>query len=406
MAIKHWDWADKFGYSEDVFAKLKKDYTKLFDVLLRNVVNSLDGGRYYVRSSPISFWEEDADHIANHHYWGVWHGEEPFSEYQKRVPRFMTEYGFQSFPLKESIEKFTLVEDQALSSPVMTVHQKHPRGNGLIAAYMDGVYPKARTFEHLVYLSQVQQAEGLKLAFDAHRRAKPYCMGTLYWQLNDTWPSASWTGIDYYGKWKALHYQAKRSFAPISLTIEELEPDEFSIYLLNDTLTTQRGECAINVKTLDGLLLYSSVVKVTAPANENGPIVDMALNRKLSTIKRDNAYIETVFRAEDGQTTACNHFFLAPPVAQTLARPDVDINVQTQGQRLDITLTAKSVVRQLYVELEGSNAQFDDNFIDLLPGEPKTLTAFLDENSARDANNLGSSLSLLSLNDCMEDLCS
>lgn len=406
MAIKHWDWADKFGYSDDVFAKLKKDYTRLFDVLLRNVVNSLDSQRYYVRSSPISFWEEDADHIANHHYWGVWHGEEPFSEYQKRVPRFMTEYGFQSFPLKASIDKFTLAKDQALTSPVMTVHQKHPRGNGLIASYMDGVYPSARTFEHLVYLSQVQQAEGLKLAFDAHRRAKPYCMGTLYWQLNDTWPAASWSGIDYYGKWKALHYQAKRSFAPLSLTIEELEPDEFSIFLLNDTLTTQRGDCVINVKTLDGLLLYSSVVEVTAPANENGPIVDMALNQTLSSIKRDSAYIEAVFRPQGGSTLVSNHFFLAPPVAQKLARPDVDIDVQVQEQRLAITLTAKSVVRQLYVELEGSHVQFDDNFIDLLPEQPKTLTASLDESFASDMNKVRSSLSLLSLNDCLEAPCS
>lgn len=405
MAIKHWDWADKFGYSEDVFTKLKNDYIALFDVLLRNVVNTLDSDRYYVRSSPISFWEEDADHIANHHYWGVWHGEEPFSEYQKRVPRFMTEYGFQSFPLQNSIERFTLPEDQCLSSPVMTVHQKHPRGNGLIAAYMNNVYPTGSSFEHLVYLSQVQQAEGLKLAFDAHRRAKPYCMGTLYWQLNDTWPAASWSGIDYYGKWKALHYQAKRSFAPISLTIEELEPEQFSIYLLNDTLATQQGECAISVNTLDGAMLYTSTTQVVAPANENAPIIDKALNHQLTTIQRDNAYIEAVFTSEDGLTVVRNHFFLAAPVAQKLAQPQIDISVNIQGQCLEVALTAKAVVRQLYVEVRESTIQFDDNFVDLLPGETKIFTASLDEDVASEAHNLREALSLLSLNDCMEALC-
>ena len=242
MAISDWQWPEKFDYSTSLQAQLQKDYDRLFRQLLPELVNELDPQRFYLSSSPMGFWEhEEQDGHGNHHFWGVWHGEQPFSEYQKRIPRFMSEFGFQSFPLIQSMNKYVPEQEQKLDSAVMTVHQKHPRGNGLIRKYMLDEYREPKDFASLLYLSQVQQARGLKLAFDAHRRSKPYCMGTLYWQFNDCWPVASWSGIDYYGRWKALHYQAKASFKPVIPLIEELT-NELNIYVLNDTLEDKASD--------------------------------------------------------------------------------------------------------------------------------------------------------------------
>jgi len=128
--------------------------------------------------------------------------------------RFMSEYGFQSLPAMDTINRFTLPADRQFDSKVMNAHQKHPRGNELIQTYMKREFPKPRDLRQLIYFSQLLQAEGMRTAIEAHRRAKPYCMGSLYWQLNDCWPVVSWSGLDYYGNWKALHYFVKRAFEP------------------------------------------------------------------------------------------------------------------------------------------------------------------------------------------------
>src|SRR5919206_2093841 len=146
------------------------------------------------------------------HYWEVWHAAKPFAEYEKQHPRFMSEYGFQSFPQIETVNYYTVPSDHDIQSPVMLAHQKHPRGNQLIREYMLRDYPEPKDFESFLYVSQVLQAEGIKVGAEHLRRIRPRNMGSLYWQIDDCWPVASWSSIDYYGRWKALQYYARRFY--------------------------------------------------------------------------------------------------------------------------------------------------------------------------------------------------
>ncbi|MDF2178601.1 glycoside hydrolase family 2 protein [Aliiglaciecola sp. CAU 1673] len=407
MGIKHWQWPQKFGYSPELYERLKDDYLCLFDQCLPGAVKSLDGGRFYLRSSPIGFWEEDSDHIGNHHFWGVWHGEQPFSEYQRRVPRFMSEFGFQSFPMPSSMARFSGREDHRLDSPVMTQHQKHPRGNGLIQRYLEADYHPPKDFDALLYLSQVQQAEGLRLAFEAHRTAMPFCMGSLYWQLNDTWPAASWSGIDYYGRWKALHYQAARSFAPQLLSVRE-EQEALLVWAVNDCLEAIPAELSMCLLDFAGDCHWSSRQDVTLAGNNSAVLT--TLNRAELLSGGDARQLVLVVSLQDsqGRELCRNLHYFVPPKAQQLQRPKLDIGVQALDQELTVTLCSDTLVRHLYLEIPGVDANFNDNFFDLLPGEQKQVQLRLPGLDAGHIQALAASLQYQSLLDsfAQEALCS
>ncbi|WP_370136322.1 glycoside hydrolase family 2 protein [Alteromonas sp.] len=371
MAIKHWEWPEKFGYSEEVYAGLKQDYKALFDQLLPSMIEQLDSARFYMRSSPIGFWEEDADHIANHHFWGVWHGEQPFSEYQKRIPRFMSEYGFQSFPIESSFRKFTVPGDWDLHSDVLRVHQKHPRGNQLIHSYMDSEFLPPKNFQQLLYLSQVQQAEGLKLAFEAHRSAMPFCMGSLYWQLNDTWPAASWSGIDYYGKWKALHYQAKRSFAQHLLVVTETE-DCVNVQGVNDSLHNLDANLELKVVDFRGNVLWSVAndVELIANSSERLFVLDKT---ELNGFAFEGVVLIASLTRGDVKLAQSNFYFVSH---RTLALPkeEITLHAEIKEDMLYVTLSSTVLHRHVFVEAADLTANFSDNFFDLLAGETKVIS--------------------------------
>jgi len=164
----------------------------------------------------------------------------------------MSEFGFQSFPQISTIKSFSEEKDWLLDSEIMLSHQKHPRGNSLIQEYMNREYNQPKDFKKFVYASQILQAEGMRIGLEAHRRSQPYCMGTLYWQLNDCWPVASWSSIDYYGNWKALNYVVRDVFAPIGLSITKNENEKFSIWIMSDKRTDINDTLIINSYNLKG----------------------------------------------------------------------------------------------------------------------------------------------------------
>jgi beta-mannosidase len=380
MGIARWDWPQKFGYSEALFSKLKQDYCQLFGQLLPGLVKQLDGDRFYLRSSPISFWEDDADHLANHHFWGVWHGEQPFSEYQKRIPRFMSEYGFQSFPLQSSVDKFLPQAEQRLDSAMLTVHQKHPRGNKLIQSYLAGEFHPPKDFEQLLYLSQVQQALGLKLAFDAHRAAMPFCMGTLYWQLNDTWPAASWSGIDYYGRWKALHYQAARSFRPQSLVFA-VKDEQLTLTLISDSAIAFAARLQIRLLDFSGTLLLEqqrsvSVCPLQAKKVEQWSLAELT---RLGDDRQLVLHVQLV-SLTDGLVFTDNLHFFRPHQQLCLQSATADVQCSAVDGLLQVRLQSQTLLRQVLLELpdqESTVLNFSDNFIDLLANEPAEVTLAL-----------------------------
>jgi beta-mannosidase len=402
MAIKHWQWPKKFGYSDELYTRLKQDYVRLFDQCLPEQVKALDAGRFYLRSSPIGFWEEDADHLGNHHYWGVWHGEEPFSEYQKRVPRFMSEFGFQSFPMPESVGRYTDSGDRQLESPVMQVHQKHPRGNDLIRSYMELEYKAPKDFNALLYLSQVQQAQGLKLAFEAHRAARPFCMGTLYWQLNDTWPAASWSGIDYYGKYKALHYQARRNFAPYLLTVTA-QRQQLNITLVSDLLVSEPARLYLQLLDFDGHCHWQQQQMLDTPVNTSRQLIQLSRAELLKGKVAESLVLQVQLQRPDNELLAENLYYFVPTNQQALPQASAELEVVARDEMLEVRLSCDSLLRQCYLSAPGVAANFSDNFFDLLPGQPKTVSLALPGKRQTEIQHLSEGLRCISLADSYQE---
>jgi beta-mannosidase len=214
-----WGW--KKNFSAQQVAQLWRDYKKLFHQILPELVAQYAPGTFYWPSSPLAGLDERSTYESpsgDMHYWGVWHGLHPFEDFKRYIGRFVSEYGFQSFPELKSVKAYTIPDDWDINSEVMKSHQRSPIGNLRIKNYMEKYYRVPDSFSNFLYVGQVLQAEAIKYAIEAHRRKKPYCMGSLYWQINDCWPVASWSGIDYFGRWKALHYFAKKAFADILIS--------------------------------------------------------------------------------------------------------------------------------------------------------------------------------------------
>ncbi len=215
-----WGWQKQFGYTEEQQKQIAADIKRLFDEggLLDSVVREYGCGRKYISTSPLYGWghPECVTH-GDSHYWGVWWGELPFEMYGEKTGRFMSEYGFQSYPDWSTVERFCPEGQRNIDSPVMKNHQKHGRGVEIIDKAMRKYYgffdSKVLSLEDYCYVSQLLQAWGVGYGILQHIKRQPYCMGTLYWQLNDCWPVASWSSIDYYGNWKALHYRVQALFS-------------------------------------------------------------------------------------------------------------------------------------------------------------------------------------------------
>lgn len=278
-AMRYWGWQRK--YSAEAFAGMERGYDVLFCGLLPKMVERLDNGRFYMHSSPYeaNWGRPDSWKTADSHNWGTWHGRKPFESFDTDVPRFMSEYGFQTFPEMKTIRTFAEEKDFELESPVMNAHQKADIGNALIRQTMRLYYRVPEKFEDLVYVGLVLQGQGMRHGIEAHRRNRPYCMGSLFWQLNDSWPVVSWSGIDYYGNWKALMYQSKRAFAPILINAIK-EGDDLCVYLVSDELQDHDGvRLDVELMDFDGkahgkwtqsgmLAANSSVLFMKKPAGE------------------------------------------------------------------------------------------------------------------------------------------
>ncbi|MFQ5690404.1 MAG: glycoside hydrolase family 2 protein [Gemmatimonadota bacterium] len=266
---KNWGWPRELGWSPEQAARIRAGYERLFRELLPSVVAELDPGRFYWPSSPSIGWgHPESLARGDAHYWGVWWGGEPFEAFREKLPRFMSEFGFQAYPTLRTIRGFTAPGDRSLAAPVMRAHQKHPSGNEIIRRYMARWYPKPRDFEAFVYLSQLLQAEGMKVALEAHRRARPRTMGSLYWQLDDSWPGVSWSSVDHEGRWKALHYYARRAFVPV-LVSPVTAGDTIEVWVASDRLAPVEVELTLEVLGFEGDTVSAFRTAVRIPANRS-----------------------------------------------------------------------------------------------------------------------------------------
>ncbi len=390
VAIKNWGWKDGYAYSDAQWQQMLKGYDTLFQDMLRQEVQQHDPGRFYFPSSPISNWgkAEDFRHGDNH-YWGVWHGMEWFEALTTHVPRFMSEYGFQSFPELNTVRTYADSSQWDINSFVMQAHQKSAtRGNAAIKTYMDHYYKQPRNFNAFLYLSQVLQAEGMKVGMEAHRRAMPFCMGTLYWQFNDTWPGASWSGIDYFGRWKAMQYFVKKAYEPV-LVSNTLEEGKIKTYVVNDLLADEKLQVVMQLMDMEGKILNEKTLPVTAKANASEAVHSISKEELLNGADANRVILYTKL-VKNNQSVSENVFYFAAPRYLQLPEPVVTTHVTVNEGKISVQVSTDKLAKNICLMLEEDKgvSLFSDNYFDLLPGTSRTLQLVTQLSAAEVSNKL------------------
>lgn len=354
------------------------DYVKMFEYILPAIVKETAPQTYWWPASPSSGGNFDAPNDENrgdNHYWDVWHGEKPFTEYRKFFFRYASEFGFQSFPCLKSVEQFTLPDDRNIFSRVMERHQRNQAANGKILSYLSQTFRYPNSFDDLLYASQLMQAEAIRYGVEHWRRNRGRCMGAIIWQLNDIWPVASWASIDYYGRWKALHYAAKRFFAPVMISAEEegelsqnpkineyhpapLEKS-FRLNVCNETLRDVTGEVVWALRTPDGAIVRQNQQTLTIPAM-SAKWLDKV---NCADASLTGHYVSFAFVVDDVAVSEGTCIFCAPKHFEFV---NPRLTVETRGDTL--VVTSHAYAKQVWLESEDADLLLDDNAFDMNPG--------------------------------------
>lgn len=370
LAWDEWDWEKHYSL------QLKADYIKHYEVLLPAIAKEIDPNTFYWRASPSSkgsFDKPNDENYGDMHYWGVWHGKEPFTDYRKLYPRYMSEFGLQSFPGLKTIESFTLPEDRNIFSYVMESHQKNNTGNEKILYYIGETYKYPKDFESVLYASQLIQAEGMRCGVEHWRRHRGRCMGALYWQLNDCWPVASWSSIDYYGRWKAMHYAAKHFFAPLLISAHD-EGMKVSLHVSNESRAQVIGELSwrLLTTTSEVLLEGTKPVKIAALSTAEFDQLDFAHILDTKEKKRET-YLEYSFEVE-GETKSGGTVLFVKPKHFSFVDPELEAVLNEEQDQFVITVKAKAYARFVGLDFKERDAIFSDNYFDMSGGTTRTIT--------------------------------
>ena len=308
-------------------------------------------------------WHVDTS--GDMHFWDVWHSAKDFEHYRTVKPRFCSEFGFQSFPSMKVIESFTTIEDRNVSSAVMEIHQRNTGGNSRIVETIQRYFRFPDSFADMVYLSQVGQGLAMKTAIEFWRSSKPRCMGTLYWQLNDTWPVASWSSLEYGGAWKCTHYLAKRFYSPFLVTaVPDQKTGELILYAINDTRDSIK--VSIELRGISSLGMIRSLGSIAAQCPTHKAI---EVHRIAANCLHDNEFLHFSWRDEESLHVDENEYLPKRPKEYLLGTPQINV-VHKEG-----TIVLISDRPALYVTYDhGGSCIYSDNCFTLLPGIPKTLT--------------------------------
>lgn len=366
LAWANWGWAERFG------KELRDSYINQFETYLPELMKKLDPNTSYIFSSPTSNGVQnnpDDENVGDMHYWEVWHGRKPFTDYRTLFPRFMSEFGLQSFPSLKTVESFTLPEDRNIFSYVMECHQKNGTGNEKILYYISHYFKYPKDLDSLLYVSQLIQAEGVRIGVEHWRRNRGRCMGALYWQLNDCWPVASWSGLDYYGRYKALHYFAKRFYAPVAISAVT-ENNAIKLYCANEMM--QSHDCVINCRLLkyDGTVIFDkSVIAELQPLSAK-EYYSLDLSQYLcSDEDKRNIYAEFELR-ENGEVISRGTEMFCPAKHIELKNPKITATVKQQNDIFYITLSAAAPAFFTELVLDGYDTVFSDDCFYISPDKP------------------------------------
>jgi beta-mannosidase len=374
-------WSDRQAFkaslSPDEHERIVTSMVNLFGNVLRNVVTRYDNAVPYWASSPSTDYDGAANVLndGDYHYWNVWSGEaKPTTEYLNVTPRFQSEYGLQSFPDMRTIHAFAEQGDLQPESPVMRAHQKFDSGNGnkRLLLYITRAYGDPKDFASFVYLSQVMQAEGIQLAAEHLRASRPQSMGSLYWQLNDVWPGASWSSIDVYGRWKALQFHARRFYAPLMITALR-QNGTTTVSLVSDNQTPLDAHWRVRVMDFAGKTLSDHKEAVTLPALASTRVATYT-DAQLLNGADPHASFAVFELVENNQTVSQNLVFFDEAKNLQLPPPQIQTKLEPDSDGYTLTLTTSKLARNVWVSFGDLDAKVSDNAFDLLPGQSTTLT--------------------------------
>ena len=355
---------------------------ELFEGVIAEIAKDVCPEIPYIHTSPVSlgrFVDPQNENFGDSHYWEVWHNNKPFTEYRKHYFRYLSEFGFQSFPCDKTINAITLPEDRNIFSRVMEMHQRNAGANAKIISYLSETFLYPTEFSTLLYASQLLQAEAMKYGAEHLRRNRGRCMGALYWQLNDIWPVASWSSIDYYGRLKALHYYARRFFSPVLLSCEEIgekttrpyvimEPWHFdyetkaTLSITNDTLETVEGTVIATLRNSRSEVLSTESYPVRVEPLSVLHLDEVDFGK---TDVRNNYYsFELVV---DGAVVSEGSVLFTAPKHFDFADPELEVRLEGD----EIVVSASAFARSVEIYSPDSDFILSDNFFDMNAGEKR-----------------------------------
>ncbi len=369
----------------------KAHYIRMYEHIIPHILRKEDPVTFYWPASPSSGGSFDAPNDPDRgdvHYWEVWHGNAPFSEYRKYYFRYASEFGFQSFPSMKTIESFTLKEDRNIFSRIMEMHQRNEGANGKIMNYLSRTFLYPNNFKALIYASQLLQAEAIKYGVEHWRRNRGRCMGAIYWQLNDIWPVASWSSIDYFGRWKALHYYARRFFAPVMISCHEVcetttrpavitEPEPnistARLSVTNETKADVEGIVHWSLRDAKSNILMFGETFLIVPSFESVWLEEQDFS--------DTAYLDNHYTYDyevEGRVVSRGSVLFTAPKHYRFADPE--LTYRLDGNR--ITIHAKAYAKCVEISSGDCDLILSDNYfdmekgtavVDIIEGRPKTL---------------------------------
>ncbi len=406
----HWGWTPRMDPAYKFY------YDEMFHHLLPAWVAEHDPDRPYWPSSPssgIPFDDPNGVHAGDTHNWEVWHGDQPFEHYRNHPSRFVSEFGFQSLPPIDTIKTYADEPDWNMTSYMMEHHQRNAAGNGKIINYMTAHFRLPKDFPSLVYLTQLLQAEAVRIGVEYWRRNRACTSGALYWQLNDCWPVASWASLDYFGRWKALHYSARRFFAPVLLSAEETAYTTYqadylfqpkpgpsvSLHLTNDLVETWHGMVRWSFETLDGQVLESGTEQLSVEGLNAQLVASPNLEGKVDALnERSVVLVYELIQGEERVSLGVLTF--VPSKHLALSDPQLAVEVAEGVGAYEIAVSATSLARYVQLSLESTDeafGAFSDNFFDVPAG--RTICVTLPALAGWDVQRVRSALRVQSLID-------
>ena len=364
-----WGWKREIERQNKEYAdKIWAQYRQQYHVTLPGVVREYAPGTFYWPSSPFAFeGEMSGTTDGDRHYWSVWHGKAPISDYDSEKSRFFSEYGFQSFPEFESVKRYApYPEDWDIRSEVMMSHQRGgDHANGLIETYLLNEYKKPRDFRAFLYMNHVLQGDAIKTAIESHRRQMPYNMGTLFWQHNDCWPVASWASRDYYGRWKAQHYYVRKAYDDILIS-PVVEGDDLKVYAVSDRLENTSGRLQLQVCQFDGTVVHHWDKSVGISGNDSRVCFSAPLAKLLEGANRGTVYVRVDYTDKSGRVYH-NNYCLGKQKDMDYPKVDLQTEVRSIEGGYEVTVSADKFARAVCLSVADNESVYSDNYFDVQP---------------------------------------